>query len=165
MTDLKGLDLVKAYRNHPERFLPMQDHPEQVPAKYEYEYFTDHNIGWYAGLLEENRPFFAECWASEGITMLTIFVSTIGIEDKSAAELADWFQSIGYYKAMDASRLPRTLKYKDKSGNEFFSINILVGVNEEPAVIEGGTILPWRILNEYNSVCLSKQTDESGQNP
>ena len=150
MTDLKGLDLIKAYRNHPERFLPMQDHTEQVPAKYEYEYFTDHNIGWNAGLLEENRPFFAECWATEGITMLTIFVSTIGIEDKSETDLANWFQDIGYYKAKD-SRNPEVIKYKDKAGNEFFSINILVGVEEEPAVIEGGRIYPWKILNEYNN--------------
>ena len=79
-TDLSGLELVKACREHPERYYPMRDHTEQVSRR---DKFGDSNIGWYAGLLDENRPFFAECWASDGITMLTIFVSVKGIEDRT----------------------------------------------------------------------------------
>lgn len=90
---LEGLELIKELRLHPENYLPAVDHTEEVPAVNEY---GERNIGWNAGLLEENRPFFVENWCADGITMLTIYVSKRGIEDKTPEELMQWFQDIGY---------------------------------------------------------------------
>ena len=55
---LEGLDLIKEVRANRERYLPMIDHTEEVPRRNEY---GDVNIGWNAGLLEPNRPYFVEC--------------------------------------------------------------------------------------------------------
>ena len=147
---LKGLGLIKAYRAHPEDFLPLLDHTDQMPDRNEY---GDVNIGWYAGMMDEKRPFFVECWANDGITIITLFVSTIGIEDKTPEELDQWFQDIGYYRQKDAkSNQPSVLKYTYKrDGKEYFSINVSVGIEDEPAYIEGAPIFPWSMLNEYNS--------------
>ena len=145
---LNGLDLIKAYREDPEKYLPFTDHTDEMPSRNKY---GEVNIGWYAGLLEENRPFFAECWAVDQITMLTIYVSAEGIEDKTAAELDQWFQQIGYYSYRNTDHShPDVRTFPDKKGNTFFSINIAVGIDDEPALIDGARIIPWRVLNEYN---------------
>ena len=145
---LSGLELVKSYRKNPERFLPMIDHTDEMPQRNEY---GEVNIGWYAGLLEEKRPFFAECWAVDGITMLTITVSAKGIEEKTAEEMDRWFQDAGYYRYRDAGHYPPTVdKFRRPDGNEFYNINVGVGAEGEPAQIDGATVLPWAVLNDYN---------------
>ena len=145
---LHGIKLIEAYREHPEQFYPMYPVTEQMPDRNEY---GEVNIGWWAGLLDEKRPFFAECWAVYGITMFTLIVSAEGIEEKTAEELDAWFQEVGYYRQKNpGSNLPRVDKFTGKDGHEYFTINLAVGVEEEPAKIEGGRIEPWSILNEYN---------------
>ena len=150
MKKLVGLNLIKAYDEHPENYLPMVIHNRQVPRTDEY---GEINIGWYAGLLDENRPFFAECWATDGITMLTLFISTLGIEDESSEELEQRFLDIGYYRKKEGSYKSPSVRKFDQDGHEFYSINIIVGVDEEPAMIEGAYIIPWNVLNEYNISC------------
>jgi len=146
--ELTGLNLVKDYRAHPEKYLPMIDHTEHVPRRNEY---GDVNIGWNAGLLEENRPYFVECWAADGITMLTIFISTRGIEDKTPDELTKWFLDIGYFSFVDGGYQTAEIgTFTNPEGNTFFSINIAVGVEDEPARIEGAQIYPWSVLNSFN---------------
>ena len=95
MKRLIGMDLIRAYDEHPEEFLPLNKPHNEVPPRNEYD---ETNIGWYAGLLDENRPFFAECWAVDGITVLTMFVSTLGIENETPEELEQRFLDRGYYR-------------------------------------------------------------------
>ena len=83
--------LLDLFRLNPEMFLPLVDHawkvfPKVDPGK---EWYDDKqvNIGWDTGLLEGNRPYFLEAWATCGITMLTYFVSTKEIEGASGKDL------------------------------------------------------------------------------
>lgn len=145
---LSGLELIKDYRRNPDRYLPMLVPTEEMPGRNEY---GEVNIGWNAGLLEENRPYFVECWAVDQMTMLTISVSAKGIEEKTAEEIDRWFQDIGYYRYRGDKRYPaRITKEKYPNGEEFFIINLLVGGEEEPAQIDGAPIFPWSVLNKYN---------------
>ena len=145
---LSGLELIRSYRADPDRYLPMTDHTEEVPGRNEY---GEVNIGWYAGLLEEKRPFFAECWAADQITWLTIYVSAKGIEGKTPAEMDRWFQDIGYYSYREDEHYPAYVRTFEKpNGDEFFMITVGVGVDDEPALIDGAPIIPWSVLNEYN---------------
>jgi len=41
-------------------------------------------------------------------------------------------------------------KFTDSNGNEFYSVNICVGVPDEPAVIEGALIYSFSELNKFN---------------
>ena len=148
MKRLIGMDLIRAYDKHPENFLPMNKPDNEVPPRNEYD---ETNIGWYAGLLDEKRPFFAECWAVDGITVLTMFVSTLGIENETPEELEQRFLDRGYYRKREgADRAPAVRKFS-ADGNEFYSINVTVGVDDEPAVIEGAYILSWNTYNKYIS--------------
>ena len=145
---LSGLELIKSYRMDPDRYLPILDRREEVPGRNEY---GEVNIGWYAGLLEENRPFFAECWAVDRMTMLTICVSARGIEEKTAEEMDRWFQDAGYYSYRGEKQFPaRVNKVKYPNGEEFFIINLLIGSEDDPALVDGAQIIPWSVLNEYN---------------
>lgn len=145
---LEGLELIKDFRENPDKYLPAIVHTGEVPAINEY---GERNIGWYAGLLEENRIFFAENWCVDQITMLTIFVSTKGIEDKTEEELIQWIQDIGYFTPRKGNEPTVEVKtFKNKSGDEFYSINITVGIDDEPGQIDGAPIYGWAVLNEYN---------------
>ena len=145
---LSGLELIKAYRANPEQYLPMMDHTWEMPAVNEY---GEVNIGWYAGLLEENRPFFAVCWAVDHMTTLTIYVSAKGIEDKTAEELDQWFQDIGYFSYRDQEHYPADVQtFGNPADGEFFMLTIGVGIDGEPALIDGAPVEPWSVLNEYN---------------
>ncbi len=148
MRRLIGMDLIRAYDEHPEKFLPMNKPDNEVPPRNEYD---ETNIGWYAGLLDENRPFFAECWAVDGMTVLTMFVSTLGIENETPEELEQRFLNRGYYRKREGTDRAPAVRTFAADGNEFYSINVTVGVDDEPAVIEGATILSWNVYNRYIS--------------
>ena len=74
---------LEEYREHPEKYLPMSDYAWKQYEKVEYgeEWYDDpwYNLGWDAGLVEGNRPYFMICWAACGITMLTYYISAAGI--------------------------------------------------------------------------------------
>ena len=93
----------------------------------------------------------AENWCVDHITMLTIFVSTKGIKDKTEEELIQWFQDIGYISLRNGNEPAIGVNiFKTKSGDEFYSINITVGIDDEPAQIDGAPVYGWAVLNEYN---------------
>ena len=148
MKRLIGMDLIRAYDKHLENFLPMNKPANEVPPRNEYD---ETNIGWYAGLLDEKRPFFAECWAVDGITVLTMFVSTLGIENETPEELEQRFLDRGYYRKKEGADRAPAVRTFAADGNEFYSINVTVGVDDEPAVIEGAYILSWNVYNKYIS--------------
>lgn len=152
--DLKLADqfkLLNDIRNNPDDYYPLIDH-----ACWKYEEKTDSgdvNIGWNIGLLEEKRPWFAECWATDGLTMLTYFVSTSGIEHKTPEQLSSILESAGIVKFVDSDHdnTPAVKVFTDKKGNEFYSINILVGDEENTYVTkDSGLIHSFRELNRFN---------------
>ena len=148
------LQFLQVCREHPDKYLPLIDHswkqfPDKDPGENWYD-DPEYNIGWDAGLLEGNRPYFLECWATCGITMLTYFVSTSGIEQCKKEDLLRMLENAGLFRILDPDD-PRTEvnTYTDDSGNEFFSINIVCG-DEDNTYIEGGKIYPFPQLNEFN---------------
>ncbi len=158
----ESIELIREIRMNRDAWLPLIDHADQVfPPVNEFE---DKNIGWYAGVIQDNRPFFVECWATEGITMLTIFFSVIGLENKTAGELSGIFESIGYYKVIGTERHVALRTFTDSNNNEFYSLNITVGVEDE-TYIEGGTIYSFKLLNELNTENEDSQQPENDPQP
>ena len=139
---LKELELIKDYREHPEKNLPMPDRTGQTPRRNEY---GELNIAWTAGLIEENRPYFAEAWAVDGITMLTFYFSSKGIEDRTENELLQLALGTYMFRFRDGS--PETAeisKYPDQQGNEFFAVNITVSDGDKPALADVAPMIPGR---------------------
>ena len=146
---------LEEYRTHPEKYLPMTDHAWKQFEKVDYgeNWYDDpwYNLGWDAGLAEGNRPYFLECWATCGITMLTYFVSMKGIEDASKEDLVRMLTEARLFRVVNPEG-PGTavMKFEDDHGNEFYSINVTVDVEDE-LYVEGGRWYPFGPLNEYNS--------------
>jgi hypothetical protein len=119
------------------------------------EWYDDpeYNLGWDTGLLDGNRPYFMECWATNGITMLTYFVSTKGIENASTEDLVKMLTEAGPFRFLNPDPDKpgaSVMKFEDDHENVFFSINITVGIEDE-LFVEGGRMYPYAPLNEYNS--------------
>ena len=149
------IKMLSMFRLNPDRFLPVVDHAWKVFPDVDNgtEWYDDKqvNIGWDTGLLEPDRPYFLECWATCGITMLTFFVSTKGIEDATTEDLVKMLTDAKLFRLLEPEN-PRTsvMKFEDDHGNEFFSINVPVGV-EDDVYVEGGRCYSFGPLNEYNS--------------
>ena len=143
------LTFLNDHRQHPENYLPLVDHAQKTFASRDPEY-GEVNVGWDTGVIEGNRPYFCECWA-EGYTVLTYYVSTSGIETYSVEQIEAMLKSAGIVWYVGERKYPTSVrKFFDNSGNEFFSINIIVG-DDDGTYIDGGIIFSFRYLNNYNS--------------
>ncbi len=149
---MQGIEILKKYKSGETNWLPLISSAYRIVQSRDEN--GDVNIGWNAGLIDDNRPFYCECWATEGITMLTLYVSTEGIEDYDAVQLEKLFTDIGYYKPKEGNEVKNSkglMKFTDNNNNEFFSFNVVVGIDDEPAQITGASIYPFSILNKFNS--------------
>ncbi len=145
-----AIERLIEYRENYEKYLPLVDH--ETTYFEEVNEFGDYNIGWDMGFIG-NRPYFLECWATEGLTMLSIFISVIGIEDYTIPDLEKLLIEEGHiYTKKDGYESPeQTPIFTDGNGNEFFSINIVVGIGDGPELIGGGNgLVPFSLLNEMN---------------
>ncbi len=142
------LAFLDEFKRNKEKYLPLIDHAWKVfPDRSEY---GEVNVGWNVGIVEGNRPFFCECWA-EGITVLTYFISTKGIEEYSVEKIEKMLADAEIIWYVGERKYPTSVKkFTDHDGNEFFSINIIVG-DDDGTYIEGGVIYGMNRLNEYNS--------------
>ena len=139
--------ILEGYLANKDNYIPLVDHAwKQHETR---SVAGDVNIGWDVGIVEGKRPYFCECWAS-GYTVLTYFISTIGIEDYTIEQIEDMLSKAGIVRY----KLPRKYitsvkKFYDSNNNQFFSINIIVG-DDEGTYVEGGSIFGFSSLNEFN---------------
>ena len=151
---MQAVDAIREYRNNKEKYLPLIDHEKEHFQSRSYcgdDLGYTVNIGWNCGFIG-HRPYFYECWATEGITMLTVFLSTIGIEDASVQDLEKLLIEEGkIYTPIEGYSSPALApKFTDGNGNEFYSINICVGIEDEPPVIDGAPLYWFSTLNQLN---------------
>lgn len=85
------------------------------------------DIGWDEGLLRDGRLYRLEYWAVSGISMLTYFISTKEIENYSNEELKDLLVKNDLIEFIDPERGIEAQKIIDPNNNEFWSLNIAIG--------------------------------------
>jgi hypothetical protein len=90
------------------------------------------DIGWCDGVISDGRPFVAEMWAQDGISMLTIFFSSEGIDHLTSDQLKDLVAKEGLvtFRAENESYC-EAAEHEDRVGNAMWSINIVVGSEDE----------------------------------
>ena len=101
------------------------------------------DLGWQEGVLTDGRPFKGEFWCQDQISMITFFFSTVGLENISKEEMERLLESEDLIKFKPGPRSVRVEKFKDASANEMYSVNVMVGDDEE-TLVEGG-----RPMNGY----------------
>ena len=152
----KCIAFLKEYRAHPERYLPMVDQQYRYFDKWEDDEIT-RNVCWSAGILNGNRPYFAECWKVFLTTAMTVFFSAEGYE---RVESEYFFLMLLMQAGLalpccgDLDHL-KAERFTDGNGNEFISFNFVLDIEEK------GQYMSW--LGEgcrYDE--LNRLNDETG---
>lgn len=102
------------------------------PVRFEKDDDGVIDIGWCEGALSDGRPFRAEMWAQDQISMLTFFFDRQGLEklgDASLTALLEREGLIGF--AADARRSVSARPFTDAAGKSLWSVNVVVGVEDE----------------------------------
>lgn len=86
--------------------------------------------GWNEGFLSDGRPYRVECWCQDQVTSLTFFFSTAGLENISNSQFADMLMSEGLLKFLSDRRFVAAAPFTDASGNDMWSVNVVVGDEE-----------------------------------
>lgn len=126
-TRLEGPEFLLEYRAHPDRYLPLSDVQYKHFDKWEDQIVR--NLCWSAGLLEENRPYFAEFWKVFGVTTLTLTVSAKGAKPD---EIVRMLWKAGLIASNDPEKV--SIEYKsitDDHGNEFIGVNFVFGTEDD----------------------------------
>jgi hypothetical protein len=87
------------------------------------------DIGWCEGQLKDGRPYFAELWAQDQITSVVVFFSRRNLEgltDETAANILEQ-EGLVTFKKRYCSVSP----WSDSAGNEMWSVNLVVGDDNE----------------------------------
>ena len=123
----EGIDFLRGYRADPERYLPLPDRQYQHFDEWEGEIIR--NLCWSAGLLEGNRPYFAEFWKIFGVTSMTVSVFS---GDTQPEEIVRMIQNADLVECTDPEQAKINLKkFTDGQGNEFLSVNSVVGKEDD----------------------------------
>ena len=143
----EGIEFLLEYRAHPEKYLPLVDHQYHHFDQWEEQIIR--NQCWGAGLLEGNRPYFMECWKVFLATSITVFISSEGIDRTEAVRM---LERTGLVRCVDPGKAkPEILEFKDSNENGFYSINTVIGVDEEGQFLFwNGKTHPFDELNEMN---------------
>ena len=59
-----------------------------------------------------------------------------------------FFLDIGYLSYRGKEHLPQVKTFK-LEGNEFYSINLEIAIDDEPPLIDGALIYSYAVLNDY----------------
>ena len=127
MENREGIDFLKEYRAHPERYYPLTDR--------QYEHFDEwedeivRNLCWSACLLEGNRPYFTECWKIFGVTSITVNVS---VADTTPHDIVRMIQEAGLVDCVNPEKAKiHFKKHTDKTGNEFIGVNSVISTEDD----------------------------------
>jgi len=96
------------------------------------------DLGWTEGTFRNGRPYRAEYWAEGGVSMMTVFFSTLGVESYLKEDFVRLLeQELGLtFKSPQKTYLDAR-RFTDPSGNDMWSVNLVVG-DEGGTFIAGG---------------------------
>ena len=101
------------------------------------------DIGWNEGVTNEGRPYRAEMWTFDGVSMITIFLSSKGIKNKSKEDLIKYLENEGLINYFGEKKFLRCELIEDDAGNAMWSLNITIGDDEETFADTGFGIKPY----------------------
>ena len=132
------------------------------------------DIGWCDGVLSDGRAFRAEMWAQDQVSMLTVFFSTIGLEALDVEAMKRFVEQEGlasYLEAKGAEPMKRFIEQEklvsfrsncpsycsaavfiDDGGNQVWSVNIVVGDEDQTYIDNSVPIFPYSRVGEPNTM-------------
>jgi hypothetical protein len=111
------------------------------------------DIGWCEGVLSDGRAFRAEMWAQDQVSSLTMFFSSIGLEDLDPEAMKRFVEQEGLvsFRSGGLGGFMAGL-YIDDGGNQVWSVNIVVGADDETYIGNSVPIFPYSKVGEPNTM-------------
>lgn len=102
------------------------------------------DIGWDEGILDDGRPYRAECWTEDGVTVLTFFFSREDLEEADRDELVRYLEQMRILKFLEpeAKRWVGASPVEDDDGIPIWSVNVVVGDETGTFVDDHTTLKP-----------------------
>ena len=98
--------------------------------------------GWAEGEWKDGRPFRAELWSWGGLSAVTFFLSTLGLEDTRGTELAGLLEENSLVEFLtDRKVYPEMIL--DSAGNEMWSVTIPIHEGNQSVVKLGFRLNPY----------------------
>jgi hypothetical protein len=105
------------------------------------------DLGWCEGVLADGRPFRAELWAQDQITVLTFFFSVLGLETLNADAVYALVETDGLERrAAGFDPSFQVTRWTDPHGAEFWSVNVTVGTDEETRLADSVAVVRYTAL-------------------
>lgn len=123
--------MTASYSAVPMPWYPKPDRSNYGPRRVRTPESAALDLGWSEGFLPDGRPFRAEVWAEDGITALTVFCSTHGLETLTNVEAADLLAAAGIVEYLPGGRRSAAaMPLRDAAGQSMWSINVVLGDDE-----------------------------------
>ena len=131
---------------------PVPDRSDQAPSLMKNDDGIV-DIGWCDGVMNAGRPFRAEMWAQDGISMLTVFFSAKGIESMRSDQLQELVVKEGLVAfRTEAQTFCQSAEYTDCAGNLMWSVNVVVGNDEGSFLTASTPIFPYSRTSDTNTM-------------
>ena len=146
----EAIGFLKEYLAHPDRYLPICDKVWESFEDDDYKW-PGRPVGWNAGVIDGNRPFFYYAEATDSLIAFVIFISAEGLNGWSRKELVPYLCKEGLLDTFGSEKeevVPMTFVIEGRNGNKFLSINFQGEGDLWPR--EGGYFLPFEDLIEFN---------------
>jgi hypothetical protein len=115
---------------------PKPDRSNQIQNFVKSEENPVIDLGWSEGLFSDGRPYRVECWAEYQVTMLTFFCSTAGMENYSDLMFQELLSKEKLVQFASANPHVSAMSFTDASGNEMWSVNVAIGIEDELHAID-----------------------------
>ncbi|HQV28803.1 MAG TPA: hypothetical protein PKY66_16155 [Thermoflexales bacterium] len=122
---------------------PAPDRSNYVPRRQSTTDDGSVDIGWDAGVLADGRSWRAEAWADSGMTILTFFFSTLGLELATDADLAALLAREGLIRYRTAPGRANGTVIDDAAGNPMWSVSVVIGTEDETQVEDTTRLRPY----------------------
>jgi hypothetical protein len=110
------------------------------------------DVGWCDGVLSDGRPFRAEMWAQDQVSMLTIFFSARDLENYDDAAMCDFVAREQLVAFEPGKQFCSSRQYVDDGENAMWSVNIVVGDDSETFLTGSVPIFPYSRCGEPNTM-------------
>jgi hypothetical protein len=131
---------------------PIPDRSKQTPLLAKDEDGVI-DIGWCDGVLADGRPFRAEMWAQDGLSMLTFFFSTLGLADLDQAQIKALIVTEGLVRFKPgAPEHCESRTVSDDADNAMWSVNVNIGDDDATHLSEAVPVFPYSRSAEPNTM-------------
>ena len=117
--------------------LPAPDRSDLMPNHRPTDENDVVDVGWCEGVLSAGRPYRAEFWIQDQLTLVTFLFSTSGLEDYSNEQHSHFLEAENLIKFQGNERSLGLMAIKDASDNEMWSITACIHDTSEIYAVTG----------------------------